>query len=985
MSALSSDGPKFSIITPSLNQGRFLRDCLDSIQNQGWQNYEHFVVDGGSTDETPDILESYASRITKYVSEPDGGSAHAINKALAWCSGDIVAWLNADDYYLPGAFENIAQAWREKRAASFWFGNGLRVSETGETKAVFNPNPVVFDQNALLYGLDYILQPAAFINREILGKIGGLNVNLRWGFDWDLWIRLAEVSLPHPVDTPLAASREWGETLTANGGFRRAEELRQMISSHTGSAITAGTACYWLNTLARSIQQEKATFGDEVEHAARQLWYVMQDKMQHITGVDTLGMPVSTGNAITPLVVAVDLYPLLPGVSGGIVPWIEGVLRQMVRLYPMDQIVMFHRPGACPIDVIGDNVTFVPLHEHPKLFYDDMSRHIANANAQVIIRSYPQELHPDVPFEKQIFIIPDIQHEHLPHFFSRPVLATRRRAFSYALAGGGAVATMTAHSRNTILDNPWTSTDDVFLMPAALPEELGQRSGDGPLPSQLSAYSGYFYMPANLWPHKNHRGLFEAFRRAQDRLPPRVALVLSGNKEGYEDLVRGYEELPIVHLGFVPRDEVSVLLRGAIALAYFSLFEGFGMPLLEAFHFKTPVICSNTSALPEVGGDAVLSCDPTDFDAIAELLVRVASEDGVRRQLAAKGTERLSTYTWEAPARELRAAIKRRANAKGRPRAQPLVSIVMPTRNQGRFIRRSIDSVLSQDYPNIELFVMDGQSTDDTVEILKSYGDRIRWISEPDLGQADAINKGMARAKGEVLGYLNSDDIILPGAISQVVEHFSAFPYCDLVYGQADYIDQVGNVIGRYNTAEYTFERLMNDCCICQPATFWKKRAAERTGEFNASLQTAMDYEYWLRLAADGSIFHHLPLRLAQSRLHEEAKTLAMRGVIYKEIFEVCRREGGYVSFSYHMGLWSYRLFESWPGGRLIQRFFPGIYRLPALVHFALQLASLKGDRTARTHVSRTVFSRLDARYPPLGMLARKILQRIPRIRSIFS
>src|SRR5690606_7353489 len=114
----------------------------------------------------------------------------------------------------------------------------------------------------------------------------------------------------------------------------------------------------------------------------------------------------------------------------------------------------------------------------------------------------------------------------------------------------------------------------------------------------------------------------------------------------------------------------------------------------------------------------------------------------------------------------------------------------MPTRNQGHFIRESIDSVLGQNYPNVELVVMDGASTDDTVEILKSYGERIRWISEPDNGQADAINKGMSKVSGDVLAYLNSDDILLPGAIDKVVDYFNAHPECDMVYGDADYIDK---------------------------------------------------------------------------------------------------------------------------------------------------------------------------------------------------
>src|ERR1700712_3816315 len=173
----SSQSPKISIVTPSLNQGRFLQQCLDSVAAQNWTNLEHFVIDGGSSDDTLEILERNRPGLTSFVSEPDKGAADAINKGLAKCTGDIVAWLNADDFYLPGAFEELAARWRENPEASFWFGNGLRVNEAGETKTVFNPGTVMYNKGALIEGLDYILQPATFMNPKILKVSGLLNTD----------------------------------------------------------------------------------------------------------------------------------------------------------------------------------------------------------------------------------------------------------------------------------------------------------------------------------------------------------------------------------------------------------------------------------------------------------------------------------------------------------------------------------------------------------------------------------------------------------------------------------------------------------------------------------------------------------------------------------------------------------------------------------------------------------------------------------------
>ncbi len=269
-------------------------------------------------------------------------------------------------------------------------------------------------------------------------------------------------------------------------------------------------------------------------------------------------------------------------------------------------------------------------------------------------------------------------------------------------------------------------------------------------------------------------------------------------------------------------------------------------------------------------------------------------------------------------------------------REQPLVSIVTPSFNQGRFIRRTIESVLAQTYPNIEYVVVDGGSTDETVDILRSYGDRVRWLSEADAGQTEAINKGLRLRNGEIVGYLNSDDVLLPGAIARVVEHLRDHPECDLVYGDADYIDAEDRVTGAYPTADYSFERLMEDCCICQPAAYWRASLIESVGPFDETVHFAMDYEYWLRIARNGLVIQHLAERLAQSRLHPEAKTLGARSEIFHEVFDVCQRHGGYVSRNYVHGYWEHRAEERSGIAARVLRKMPRLRVACAEVHYAL-------------------------------------------------
>jgi len=209
----------------------------------------------------------------------------------------------------------------------------------------------------------------------------------------------------------------------------------------------------------------------------------------------------------------------------------------------------------------------------------------------------------------------------------------------------------------------------------------------------------------------------------------------------------------------------------------------------------------------------------------------------------------------------------------GARKKRPLVSIVTPSYNQGRFIEETIESVLSQDYPNIEYIVVDGASTDNTVEILKKYGDRIKWTSEPDSGQADAIAKGFASSKGEILAYLNSDDVYTAGAVSRVVDFFKQHPHAGMVYGKCSFIDEEGTPAGEYPTEEFDSKRLAVFNFISQPSAFFTKKAYTEAGGMDARLSYVMDYDLWIRLTRVAGA-EYLPERLSLFRLHAGSKTV---------------------------------------------------------------------------------------------------------------
>ena len=220
------------------------------------------------------------------------------------------------------------------------------------------------------------------------------------------------------------------------------------------------------------------------------------------------------------------------------------------------------------------------------------------------------------------------------------------------------------------------------------------------------------------------------------------------------------------------------------------------------------------------------------------------------------------------------------------------VTVITPSYNQGKYIKRTIDSVLSQGIQDLEYIVMDGGSTDETLDILKTYKNQIIWRSERDKGQTDAVNKGLRLATGEVIGWLNSDDIYYPGAVSKVMKIFEDHPEINVVYGNANHIREDDSVIEEYYTEDFNYERLKEVCFICQPALFFRKTMVEKYGYLDEKLQYCMDYDYWLRLGKYEN-FYRLNELLAGSRLYDDNKTLGFRRKVHEEMLVMQKKNLG--------------------------------------------------------------------------------------------
>ncbi len=183
-----------------------------------------------------------------------------------------------------------------------------------------------------------------------------------------------------------------------------------------------------------------------------------------------------------------------------------------------------------------------------------------------------------------------------------------------------------------------------------------------------------------------------------------------------------------------------------------------------------------------------------------------------------------------------------------------LVSVITPSYNQAAFLEDTLRSVLAQDYPHIEYIVVDGGSSDGSRAIISRYADRLAWwVSEPDGGQAQAINKGMRQARGEVVAWLNSDDVYLPGAVSRAAAAFQAQPHAGFVFGDALTVDAGGRPLSALRFGAWGLDELLRFRIICQPAVFMRRAVFEQVGGLDESYQFMLDHQLWLRLAQTGA------------------------------------------------------------------------------------------------------------------------------------
>ena len=395
----------------------------------------------------------------------------------------------------------------------------------------------------------------------------------------------------------------------------------------------------------------------------------------------------------------------------------------------------------------------------------------------------------------------------------------------------------------------------------------------------------------NLMPHKNLAVALRAMARLPETIAPVLAVVGHGDATSLATAMPPQLAPERVRcLGYLSDADVGLAYRAATAFVFPSRYEGFGLPLLEAMASGTPVAYADAASLPEAAGVAGLAFAPDDDAALAGLLTRLRVDTAESRRQMALGLDRAAAFSWEACAEHVYAAL---TEASGLRPKLPKVSIVTPSYNQADYLPQTLQSVAAQQGVSVEHLVLDGGSSDATPAILRRWSDRLAyWRSAPDAGQTAALAEGFARATGEVLGWLNSDDyLVSDDALAAVALAFARHPEAVMVTGDTVLTDADGRPVMIDMVLAPCARQMRYTMAVAQQSTFFRKSAYLAAGGMDTAFAYCMDFDLFERISRQGRIIR-IPKTLAAFRLHESAKTATWQVVFRRDVHTCQHRHG---------------------------------------------------------------------------------------------
>ncbi len=837
----------------------------------------------------------------------------------------------------------------------------------------------------------------------------------------------------------------------------------------------------------------------------------------------------------TPKRVFIDLRWMIPGWAGGIENLSRSLIKELAKIETTNQFTILvpsrvkydlginglnnfqvqtiDGPGYYTNKGIWRIQKFLHKQFHADFWRSNIVEELRRSNAYNadIALSIPGFLSPDLYPMTNVLVVPDIQHEYYPEFFLPADLEERHRLYTDAINRSKIICVISEFTRQSLIEKLGVTPEKIITTPLAVDPIFnsgaeGQTNKDAVLKKYGLEGKLYFFFPGNTWKHKNHKTAFKALSIFLQKTGRDVILVCTGSlKDAQPELISLINDLNLngraKFLGYCPREDLPGLYKGAKGLLFPSYFEGFGMPILEAMMCECPVICSNTSSLPEIAGDAAILCNPDSAEEFAQAMCQVMDGGPLTEKLIERGKIQAGKYSWENFARQvlmvMDSVIEEKYGEKNAPissktpyqkkipktnyrqnlaqyyatqarehkrfnkllktildiflcfivapevafyalmmpvllrfkvkvhkyfhlykprvvsffskfkkneypetkallvqmnswpdewcgprliqskniaektktviihgwtdlqyfrktmemnvsidgksigchtiahsgnfsftlnlanpietgshslgiktnlyfvphsinnsgdyrplsyilhdiefipldnnlKPYPRITVVTPSYNHAKFIRMTVESVLSQNYPNLEYIVMDGGSSDDTLKILAEYPG-IKVISEKDRGHWDAVNKGFNLATGDIWGFINSDDTLLPGSLDRIAQEINPALGRKVVMGRCIFIDENGKPTGIEHPSAFTNQtrilELWKGYTIPQPAVFWTPEVWQKCGGMAGNLHDRwIDYDLFCRFAKYYQ-FHWFNQIIATYRLHDDSKT----------------------------------------------------------------------------------------------------------------